>query len=311
MFTYRCYGLVIRSHFELSELGGDPVEPSTPVDVDIQQGPVGARPETAVELPWGLWRDGEVCGIDIPDVARYEVSRGERIVVDPYPQADERDLRLYLLGTMLGAILMQRGHLVLHGNAVRIGSSAAVVVGRSGAGKSTLAAEFARRGLDLLSDDVVPVDDTGHALPGYPRIKLWDDALEALGLGTEGYERIIAKRAKFHVPISRGPLDALPLRWIYVLETQDGPQLELCAASGVDAFALLHEHTYRRELLADRAAMSQHLQQCAGIAGRARVVRVIRPALTMTAEATADAILADIDAHRLSGTDHLEEALLP
>ena len=128
---------------------------------------------------------------------------------------------------------------------------------------------------------------------------------------TEGYERIIAKRAKFHVPISRGPLDALPLRWIYVLETQDGPQLELCAASGVDAFALLHEHTYRRELLADRAAMSQHLQQCAGIAGRARVVRVIRPALTMTAEATADAILADIDAHRLSGTDHLEEALLP
>ncbi len=31
----------------------------------------------------------------------------------------------------------------------------------------------------------------------------------------------------------------------------------------------------------------------------------------MTAEATADAILADIHAHRPIGTDHLEESLLP
>ena len=310
MFAYRCYGLVIRSDFELRELG-DPGEASAPVDVVIEHGPVGARPATAVELPWGLWRDGEVCGIDIPDVARYEVSRGERIVVDPYLNTDEREVRLYLLGTMLGAIMMQRGHLVLHGNAIRVGRSAAVVVGRSGAGKSTLAAEFARRALDLLSDDVVPVDATGHALPGYPRIKLWDDALEALGLDTDGYERIVAKRAKFHVPISRGRLDPLPLRWIYVLETHDGPELEMAAASGVGAFELLHEHTYRRELLSDRAATWQHLQQCAGIAERARVVRVIRPALTMTAKATADAILADIEASGLADTDHLEGALLP
>ena len=311
MFTYRCYGLVIRSDIELRELGADPVAPSTPVDVVIQRGSVGPPPPSAVELPWGLWRDGDVCGVDIPDVARYEVSRGERIVVDCHPQADERDVRLYLLGTMLGAILMQRGHLVLHGNAIRVDSSAAVVVGRSGAGKSTLAAEFSRRGLDLLSDDVVPVDATGNALPGYPRIKLWGDALEALGLDTDGYERIIASRAKFHVPISRGRLDALPLRWVYVLETHAGPELELTEAAGVDAFELLHEHTYRRELLADRAASWQHLQQCAGVAERARVARVLRPAATMTAEATADAILADIDSSRESGTEHLEEALLP
>jgi hypothetical protein len=311
VFTYRCYDLVIRSDFELRELGADPVEPSTSVDVVIQRGPVGARPATAVELPWGLWRDGDVCGVDIPEVARYEVSRGERIVVDCHPQADERDVRLYLLGTMLGAILMQRGHLVLHGNAIRVGSSVAVVVGRSGAGKSTLAAEFARRGLDLLSDDVVPVDASGNALPGYPRIKLWDDALEALGHDTDAYERITSKHAKFHVPISRGRLDALPLSWVYVLETHDGPELELSEASGVEAFELLHEHTYRRELLADRDASWQHLQQCASVAKRARVVRVHRPALTMTAAATADAILADIDATQAPGQDHLEEALLP
>ena len=309
MYTYDCYGLTIRSDLELPELGSFDASPVP--DIVIENGPVGVRPGSAIELPWGLWRDGDVCGIDIPGVARYEVSRGERIVVDRAPSADDRDVRLYLLGTMLGAIMMQRGHLVLHGNAIRVGSSAAVVVGRSGSGKSTLAAEFARRGLDLLSDDVVPVDATGRALPGYPRIKLWDDALESLGLDAASYERITGKRAKYHVPISRGRLAALPLRWIYALETQDGPELELSRVSGVAAFDLLHEHTYRRELIADRASSWLHLQQCGRVIEQARVVRVIRSAATMTAASTADAILADIDTHLLSGTDHHQEALHP
>ena len=309
MPTYRCYELVLRSELELPELEPDHLPTSRP-DVTIELGPVGTRPASALELPWGLWRAGDTCGIDIPGVARYEVSRGQRIVVDVAPGADEREVRLYLLGTMLGAILMQRGNLVLHGNAIRVGESAAVVVGRSGSGKSTLAAEFARHEFDLLSDDVVPVDAEGRALPGYPRIKLWDDALESLGLQASGFERVIGKRAKYHVPISRGRLEALPLRCVYVLETHAGAELRLRVAEGVDAFNLLHEHTYRRELIADRLASAQHLEQCARVVRQARVVRVIRPEATMTPASTATAILADIERH-LAAAAHPQKGAHP
>ncbi|MFL6105606.1 MAG: hypothetical protein ACJ72L_01490, partial [Marmoricola sp.] len=46
--------------------------------------------------------------------------------------------------------------------------------------------------------------------------------------------------------------------------------------------------------------VAQHLEQCARLVAVARVTRVRRPAETMTVEATADAILADID---LTSTD--------
>jgi hypothetical protein len=198
----------------------------------------------------------------------------------------------------MGALMMQRGHLVLHGNAFRVGDACAVVVGRSGAGKSTLAAELQRRGHDVLADDVVPVDRHGHALPGYPRIKLWQDAVARLGVDSAQLERVAHQVDKFQLPIDRGPAEPgpLPLRWVYVLERHNGRDLRITPAGGMETFGLLHEHTYRHELVHGEEAVRVHLEQCARLAGRARVSRVTRPAATMTAEATADAILSDIAA---------------
>jgi hypothetical protein len=190
--------------------------------------------------------------------------------------------------------MMQRDHLVLHGNAIRVGDAVAVVLGHSGSGKSTLAAEFARRGYDVLSDDVVPVDAGGRAVPGYPRIKLWDDALERLGVGTDGLERINDDHEKFQLPLRRGGLEPLPLRWVYVLERHAGSELTVEPVHGALTFSLLHEHTYRNELVHGPEASARHLQQCSRLMRTARLARVRRPAETMTAEATADTILADI-----------------
>jgi hypothetical protein len=158
-----------------------------------------------------------------------------------------------------------------------------------------LAAELARRGLDVLSDDVVPVTEAGMALTGYPRIKLWDDALERLGVPTAGLERIHAAHEKFQLPLQRTSSEPVRLRWIYVLERHPGPELSLEPVHGALTFSLLHEHSYRNELIHGAEPVARHLEQCARLVATARVTRVARPAATMTAEATADAILADIE----------------
>lgn len=218
---------------------------------------------------------------------------GVRILVDPAPGATPEQVRLFLLGTVLGALMAQRDHLVLHGNAVRVGEGCVVAVGHSGAGKSTLAAEFARRGHEVLSDDVVPVDAHGRALPGRPRIHLWRDALERLGRFSPDLERVHHHHEKYVLPIPATHPEPLPVRAVYVLERHPDDLLALVRVQGAACYPLLHEHTYRNEWLHGAAARVRHLQQCARLTDTAQVVRVLRPDRTMTAQATAEAILAD------------------
>lgn len=292
---HQCYGLGIDSEIPLPELGSG--TPGCAVDVTIRRGRLAGLPPTATALPLGLWRAPGVIGLDVAGTASYQVRDGREIVVDEEPDADPLAVRLFLLGTVMGALMMQRGHLVLHGNAFRVGDACAVVVGRSGAGKSTLAAELQRRGHDVLADDVVPVDAEGMAQPGYPRIKLWDDAVARLGLDSAGLERVATAVDKFQLPIVRRWTDPLPLRWVYVLERHEHPDLTITPATGMETFGLLHEHTYRHELVHGDEAVRAHLELCSQLMAHARVSRVTRPAETMTAEATADAILADIADH--------------
>jgi hypothetical protein len=303
MPRYSCFGLVVASALDLPELAaGTEAVADRPTDVAVRTASLEPPPPHAVQLAHGLWRcvdaDGDRCGVDIEEVARYEVRDGREILVDVHDGADPDMVRLFLLGTMMGAVLMQRGLLVLHGNAFRVGDVCAVVVGHSGAGKSTLAAEVESRGLDVLSDDVVPVDDTGHALPGYPRIKLWSDALDRLGVPTEGLSRVHAEHEKFELRLGRHASGALPVHTVYALELHDGP-LELRRAAGIDAFEVLAEHTYRRELVHDRATAAAHLEQCAALAERAAVVRVLRPRDVQVGQ-TADLLLTDLAHHGAS-----------
>lgn len=85
----------------------------------------------------------------------------------------------------MGALLIQRGMLVLHGNALEKDGQAIVCLGHSGAGKSTLAYALMEQGWRLLADDLVAITAAGQVLPGIPRIKLWEDAAKAFGLQPE------------------------------------------------------------------------------------------------------------------------------
>ena len=77
------------------------------------------------------------------------IQEGKRIIVSPIEGSDEDEIRLYILGTCMGAILMQRKILPLHGSAVAIDGKAYAIVGDSGAGKSTLASAFLTKDINF------------------------------------------------------------------------------------------------------------------------------------------------------------------
>lgn len=81
--------------------------------MEIRLGPAASdqSPRAGFEATPGCFE------LTVPEVARYEVRDGKSITILPIANADEDAVRLYFLGSLLGALLHQRGVLPLHGAA--------------------------------------------------------------------------------------------------------------------------------------------------------------------------------------------------
>src|SRR5262249_28266063 len=143
----------------------------------------------------------------------------------------------------------------LHGSAIDVEGGCAVFVGASGSGKSTLAAALATRGHQVISDDVCFLrrDDDGgiKVWPGIGRIRLWPDAMEALGYDSDSIERELRGLNKFLVPI-QSPKELLRprrLRSVYQLEAATVENdLSIEELSGAATIELLMPNVYRLTL---------------------------------------------------------------
>jgi len=296
---YTAYNLVIESDIALPEL----VElengaPST-ADVIVRFG--SASKDSLVDgrrVDYDLWADRSGIWLDIGTVARFLVQNGNRIWIEPYPEATEDSLRLFLLGSAFGAVLSQRDFLVLHGNAIRIGDQCMVCVGDSGAGKSTLAAGFMQRGFDVLADDVVPVDDQCRAIPGFPRIKLWQHAADQLNIDTSGLRRIRSDLDKYNLPVRHSfETKPVPIRWIYVLRNDEIEGVRFERIKGLDRFEPLLDNTYRFNFVEGMALTKAHLQRCGQLAGKIHLSRVTRARDGFALDELVDRLLLDMEEH--------------
>lgn len=61
--------------------------------------------------------------LTVDGVARCLVQDGKEIIVEGAPESDDDSLRLFLLGSTLGALLQQRGMLTLHSSAIEVAGS--------------------------------------------------------------------------------------------------------------------------------------------------------------------------------------------
>jgi hypothetical protein len=272
---YSVFGLCLRSEIPLDELPPAP-EGAAP-QIEIGRGAAGAAEGAA-----GYSVSAEGTLLRIPDVGRYRIRDGREIVVEAEAGASERNIRLFLLGSALGALLHQRGLLPLHANAIEMDGCAVAFSGHSGAGKSTIAAWFHDQGHRILTDDVCVIgfDEAGRALayPGIPRLRLWREALEATGRDVELYDRSYDAMDKYDVPSERRATAPLPLAAIYLLrqagEEADGPSI--ARLQGVDCVETLIANTYRGAYLKTIGRTGEHLAACLRVARQVPVFRATR-----------------------------------
>ncbi len=274
--SYKIFGLTIRSEIVLHDLPEIRLDRSP--DVMIRLGDAPRLLEG--EEPQGLSVSGNGAILNIIGVARYWISGGSEIVVEPCSGATERNLRLFLLGSAFGAILHQRGLLPLHANAVEIGGRAIAFMGHSGAGKSTLAAWFHDRGFKILSDDVCVVrieDGKVLAHAGLPRLRLWKDALERTGRTAESFEASFDDAEKYNVPTrSRPSGDSIELSHLYLLSKPQDGRSAIERLQGIEAVDALVANTYRGRYVPLMGQTQHHLRQCLAMVGEVAVFRAHR-----------------------------------
>jgi len=241
MNAYIAYGLHIHSDIVLPEL--ERSDRATP-DVRIHRRvlPASAVLDTHHEYGPGM------AMYEWSDIGRFRVVDGTEIHAELDPNVDARLVRLPLLGTVMAALLHQRGFLVLHASAVAIEGQGVAFVGHKGWGKSTTAAALYARGHAMITDDILAVAPGAGApevAAGFPQLKLHPaSAQAALGDDPSALPELadrVTKRAR----TARDGFQAatvVPLSAIYVLG--QGPQLAATEIPVQQAFVELLRYSY-------------------------------------------------------------------
>lgn len=178
MYSYRAYGLHIRSVIALPELEGyRETDPDVAIERRVLRGPLPPNEfERLVQF------DEQGAYLAWRSIGRFRVDQTGKIGIDPLTE-NENLIRRALLGPVLAALLHQRKMPLLHGSAVAANGRALLFLGPNGAGKSTLAAAFAANGCDMLNDDIIALlanPSQVSIVAGFPSLKLSSAAKDAL-----------------------------------------------------------------------------------------------------------------------------------
>ncbi len=221
--------------------------------------------------------------LKIDDVANYLVKDGKEIFIEKNNSSvADNEIRLFLLGPVMGALLLQRGLLPIHGSAIKKSGSAIIFSGIPGAGKSTLAAAYLNTGANIISDDISVININTNNIPmiypGFPQMKLWADTIRHFGSGQQPRRILREGIQKFGIPVNNGYYNQrLPVKKIYILGTHNQPNFILSPLKGIDKFNALKNNTYRWQFLKGLGKTEEHFSLVSRLAEHVDVARIMRP----------------------------------
>ena len=219
------------------------------------------------------------------DKTEFVVDEAGREIWGTWPSATLtlEDATTYLLGPVMGFVLLLRGLVCLHASAIAVGDEAIALVGPAGAGKSTTAAAFSSRGFSVLAEDVVTLEERGRSFfvrPAYPCIRLWPASVAALYGAQAQLPRLTPNWDKRYLDLTAHPrqfeTEPRPLRAIYLLgerrDHQHAPFVEALDRS--EALVSLIANTYATKLM-DKQMRAREFELLGRVLARVPLRRVI------------------------------------
>lgn len=286
---YRIYELNIESEILLPELVTAEGK-NHAIDVNIRYGKL-------TEEAWKSIEEGKRHGFlknemwfYIRGVAGFLIKNGNEIIVEPGSICDVDSMRLFILGSVSGMLLIQRNIPAVHGSTLVIDDEAIIITGDSGAGKSTLSAALLNSGFKFLADDisVIGEDDNKNLVvkPGFPQQKLSKDILENFGYDVNDFDKVNDDKGKYSFPIGDKFVNKpVKLNSIFEVSFDDTiTEVKLEKVTGSKKIEMLRENIYVVEVT-DYTGMDLNLfKQNINICNKINFYRIIRPKKGFTVE---------------------------
>ena len=272
---YCVYGLILSSSIPFPELRPLAVGRAT-LRFRLATGPIDARGwrEEAPRLqsdgePWLIVsRRDRAYRLRFGDAADFVLSADGRTLVGyRRGRTPLTTVRHLALDQALPLVLAHRGNTVLHASAFVHDGGAVALLGPAGAGKSTLTASFGTDGAAIIADDAVVLRQRGDVLvtlPAYPGLRVWPDALTAMGYSGRGTR---VKRASTKLRIGPGDVPLtfadrpMPLRSLSLLERAGRTsRVRIDVLSRREALLELLKCCYALDIT-DRGKLVEHLDR--------------------------------------------------
>lgn len=290
-YKYRAFGFNIISDFEMPEL----MKGNGIVDIEITKGNIEEIEDDLLEDKIIKSSENEIV-YQLKDIAGCKVINGKRVIIMPSPNLGHTTLRLFILTSVLGCILIQKKVPAIHGSCVVIGDKCIIIAGDSGAGKSTITSEFILQGYTFLSDDVSVIydDKLGNLCvqPGVPYRKLHKDSALHYSINTENCEKIEYEEEKYLIPLHKS-FENTPKKLCALVEIvpKEVDDVYIEKLKGIEKLNILMNNLYRGRLTAHFKSREFYFKLIGDIAARLDVYRIIRPKDRFTCDKQVELII--------------------
>jgi len=303
-YKYRAFGLSINSEIKMDEL--IEVKSQVSYDVNIKFGKVPVLKNEILFENENVNITKTEFVLNVPEVAKYYVQNGKEIIVEQYEKSNIKNVKLFVLGSCFGAVLMQRKSIPLHGAAVNVKGKCVLILGGSGAGKSSLSAGFVEKGYRILSDDVIAItiqNNEYYAHPSYPQQKLSYITLNELNIDKSEYIKVdyMDEREKYYIPRrDQFEKNKMKIEYIIDLRKKDILSVEINELKGINKIGLLKKNTYRAFLLKYCDLLKNQFINFSKIATQAKFYMISRPENIYTVDKQIEIIEKLIEIERVN-----------
>jgi hypothetical protein len=170
----------------------------------------------------------------------------------------------------------------IHASAVCLERGAIGFVSHSGGGKSSLAAALVQSGVPLLTDDILPIEESATgtflARPGFPQMRLEPDGARQFLGEVRGLNPVSPDDSKLHVPVGAFHDSSVPLAALYVLERGGGDDVEVQPLTRREAVIELVRHSFSPYLVEAVGLQPRRLDLFSRLVRQVPVLRLSYPA---------------------------------
>ncbi len=281
-FIYEAFGLVISSEIEMECLAKTSKKP----EVFIRIGKTTENIKHVVMENDIFAHSRNEIRFLVKGVAKFQISNGVNIVVEPLKCSEMDTVILFILGSAFGALLIQRGVIPLHGSAIKYRNECVLILGDSGAGKSTLAASLIEDGGKILSDDVIATrieEKRCLAVASYPQQKLCSNSMKNDDSSHEKIKYVFSEREKFYVNRKTDFWNkSMDIKKIFLLEIGETDKVEISQIFGSEKLNVLLKNVYRSMFVKYFGKEINQFNFCSSLAKQCECYLIKRPKKILT-----------------------------